>query len=205
MKWSPVALCLIMLVSCTDKPISPSVSTEDSVDTTETTTTSMPDTLAKKHFPVQDFLLSEIRFVDSLPIGIMKYVTRNGKADSGYIKANEFHLLAREFISPELEEDHFSKTFKETSFFDRSIESSTFTYSPVQEGTEIKRIDVLAKESNGYTRINSIYIEKEISEQGTRRIKKLYWKAGKSFQIISPGDTNGKNESVIKVVWNFWE
>lgn len=189
----------MILLSCNSEPakITPGITSPDSIATT--------DTIAKSYFPVRDFLLGEIRYVDSLPVGIMKYTTRNGKLDSGYIKTEEFHKLAEVFVVAGLDKAKLEEAFNESSFYDQSTESSTFTYSPLKQDSEIKRVDVIAKELNGYDRIHSIYIEKETQEPGTNRIKKLFWRAGKYFQIITPADSKGNNESVIKVVWNYWE
>ena len=66
----------------------------------------------------------------------------------------------------------------------------------------MQRIDVIAKQGNTFEQINSIYLEKSGSGKNDE-MKKLYWKAGKNFQIIQK-DSTGK-QSVIKVVWNFWD
>lgn len=190
---------LVIIVSCNNEPKKtlPAVTENDTIQ--------VADTSANSFFPVRDFLISEIRYVDSLPVGLMKFTTRNGKRDSGYIKPAEFHKLAEEFLVRLLDKALFEVSFKESSFYDQSTESSTFTYSPLYDDLQIKRVDVIAKDVNGNNRIHSIYIEKEIEERGTRKIKKLFWRAGRYFQIVTPPDNTGRNESIIKVVWNYWD
>src|SRR5687768_13703775 len=87
----------------------------------------------KAYFPVQDYIKSEIRQVDSMPVGIMKYTIQNGSVDSGYIKPDEFRQLAQQFLSPVLEKGSFEKGFSENSFFDNTTQYSSFTYSPVNK------------------------------------------------------------------------
>ena len=86
----PILLAfLTLLVSCKEKrPSGPSTPVKDSAQTRAT-----------PYFPVKPFLQSQIREVDSLPGGIMKYIiTEGGKQDSGYIKAAEFHELAADYF-----------------------------------------------------------------------------------------------------------
>ncbi len=67
------------LISCGEKnpnPAEPSPAKQVPQDTTST---------AKQYFPVRDFLTSEIAYVDSLPVGIMKYRSSANHSDSGYI------------------------------------------------------------------------------------------------------------------------
>ena len=159
----------------------------------------------KAYFPVQDYIKSEIRQVDSLPVGIMKYTTQNGTVDSGYIKPEEFHQLAQEFLSPVLETESFEKNYSENSFFDNTTQYSSFLYSAIDRGLPVQRIDVLAKpEDVVYNKVKSIYMEKRFERADSSIIQKLYWKAGQNFQISTEIRT-AKPEVIskqVKVVWN---
>ena len=164
--------------------------------------TTTEDSSEKVYFPVQEFLRGEISYVDSLPVGIMKYTTTGKHMDSGYIQPPEFRALAYEFLSPDLEEELFRENFDETSFYDQGTRYSTFNYTPKTGNTEISRVDVIAAPGLQYDKVNSIYIEKKGSgEPG--ELRKLYWKAGRHFQIIREDSTG--TQTVIKVVWNYWD
>lgn len=160
---------------------------------------------AKAYFPVLDFIKSEIRYVDSLPVGIMKYTVENGVTDSTYIKAEEFHQLAQEFVMPELNKETFEKEFSETSFFDNTTQYSSFLYSTSNKDLAVQRIDVLAKpEDVVYNKVKSIYMEKHYEKVDSSITQKMYWKAAQSFQITTEIRTI-KPEIIsrqIKVVWN---
>ena len=160
------------------------------------------DTTEKVYFPVQEFLLGEISYVDSLPVGIMKYTTTGNRVDSGYIKTPEFRALAYEFLSSDLEEERFMENFEEVSFYDQGTRYATFNYTPKLLNTEIKRVDVISAPGSQYDKVNSIYIEKKATN-ADGELRKLYWKAGRHFQIIRE-DSTGK-QVIIKVVWNFWD
>ena len=160
---------------------------------------------AKAYFPILDILKSEIRYVDSLPVGILKYTIVNGVSDSSYIKPEQFHALATEFLSPVLGKESFEKEFKETSFFDNTTQYSSFLYSAINDSTAVRRIDVLAKpEDVVYNKIKSIYMEKSYEIGDSSVVKKMYWKTGKNFQINTEIRTNKPDvyTSMVKVVWD---
>lgn len=162
----------------------------------------------KAYFPVQDYIKSEIGQVDSLPVGIMKYTIQDGSIDSGYIKSEEFHQLAQEFLSPILEKESFEREFSENSFFDNTTQYSSFLYSAIDKNSPVQRVDVLAKpEDIVYNRVKSIYMEKRYEKGDTSVVQKLYWKAGRNFQINTEV-TTAKPEVIskqVKVVWNSWD
>jgi hypothetical protein len=158
----------------------------------------------KNFFPVADYLRSEISYVDSLPLGIMKYDIEPGKRDSGYIKTNEFDNLAKEFLPEELTDSLFSKDFTETSFLDQTTQSITFTYAPINGSNSLRRVDVLASPNPGFEKVKSIYLEKTINKKDTTVVKKMFWKAKRSFQVITITQAGNQPaiSSQLKVVWD---
>lgn len=155
-------------------------------------------------FPVYSYLKSEIAYVDSLPVGILKYHTAGRKTDSTYIKAEEFHRLADEFLSPELDESSFKKNFVESSFFDRSTNKSTFFYKARDTGLAVQRVDVVTTKGDVYDEVTSLYMETKRKEGERILNKRLFWKPKRNFQIINiNADASPKEKvDVIKVVWD---
>lgn len=166
------------------------------------------DTTARKersYFPILDYLKSEIRYVDSLPVGIMRYTTQNGKVDSGYIQPNEFDQLAAEFLSPVLSKETFEKEFSETSFFDNTTQFSSFVYSAQNTESPVRRVDVVVKaEDVVYNKVQSIYMEKIFMKNDSAFTQKMFWKAGKQFLINAEIKTQRPEVLTrqTKVVWN---
>ena len=156
------------------------------------------------YFPVTSYLKSEIAYVDSLPVGIMKYRTSGAKQDSSYIKLEEFHQLASEFLAPELTDSMFRRSFNKTSMYDQSNSSGVFFYNTKDSATSVKRVDVVTGKGAVYDEVKSIYIEKETIAGTNAVTKKMYWKPGRNFQIITlTPDANGKlNSEQVKVVWD---
>lgn len=161
----------------------------------------------KDFFPIADYIKSEINYVDSIPLGIVKYSIQNGKTDSIFIKTDEFNQLAQEFLPAELKDSIFEKNFTETSFLDQTTQLLTFTYSTKNTTIQLQRVDVLATPSNGFDKVKSIYMEKNFIRKDTSITMKMYWRAKKSFQIISilqPTNQQSVTKQV-KVVWDNFE
>lgn len=156
------------------------------------------------YFPVMDFLKSEIAAVDSLPVGIMKYRSTASSNDSGYIQHEEFDRLAAEFIPEELNDQAFKKEFKETSFIDRSTGGATFFYSTTNNDINLKRVDVVTGKTDTYDKVKSIYLEKKFANDDSSVTKKLFWKPGRNFQVITvvTKKTGDPKTGIIKVVWD---
>jgi hypothetical protein len=188
-------ICLgvfVFLVCCKNKNGAKNETHEITTDTTE-------------YFPVIDYIKSEIRYVDSLPVGIKKYTTINRKTDLTYIKPEEFHRLAGEFLPEELNKEAFQKQFTETSFLDRATQTSTFMYNTKNATLELQRVDVLSSPGEVYDKIKSIYMEKVKRNGDTTIVKKLYWQSGKSFQvnIATTVDATNPKMKLVKVVWDY--
>lgn len=158
----------------------------------------------KAYFPVLDFLKGEISMVDSLPVGIMEYVTIGEKTDSQYIKPAAFHELANEFLAPELQRARFENEFTETSFFDKGTLSATFLYAAKNEDLPLRRVDILSESGGAYDKIKSVYMEKIITRGDTAIIKKMYWKPQRHFLINTLSSIGGAAPEVvlIKVAWD---
>jgi hypothetical protein len=163
------------------------------------------DSAAKKnYFPVASFIRDEISYVDSMPLGILKQTIINGQKDSGYIKNEEFHKLAQEFISPIFSSGDFEKDYSETSFMDQTTESITFTYASKNKQQEVTRVDVLAKPGESHIKVKSLYMEKVINRNDTLITKKMYWKAKHNFQVVTSIQPSGQKPVIeqVKVVWD---
>lgn len=185
MKPGIIAVLTLLLFSCSDGSV------EEPLDQNEIDTTK-----PKEYFPLLSFLKGEIRAVDSLPVGIKVYRTINGHTDSGYIKPGEFHTLAEEFLTPELEEEKFRNIYNESSFYDRGSKSSTFYYETQDQVAKVKRIDIITKATDTYDKVTSIFIEKMDRQGDSVIFKKLMWKPGQEFQVI-------EDKRVTRVVWQY--
>jgi len=188
---------VIILTSCSNN--------SNTTATTPDTAITVADTPApKNYFPVNDFIKEEINYADTYFGTYTKYVTTGNKKDSLVIKPEEFKQLAREFTTDDLSKTALEKDYAEASFIDQTTGMATFTYSTGNDSLSVKRIDVLAKQGEGFDKINSIYIEKMYSIGDTAIRKKINWKSHKNVQVITE-TTIGKQAPKInhyKIVWD---
>lgn len=158
----------------------------------------------KNYFPVRDFLKSEIAYVDSFPLKMTEYQTRNGKTDSVIINTQKFDRLAAAFILDDLDSSRFEKRFDETSFLDQTTKLLTFTYSTKDSSFGLRRVDVLAVPGLGNDRVKSIYLEVSSGKPDSLVLCKMYWRSGKNFSILQIYQPNHGEAvtSQTKVVWD---
>lgn len=156
------------------------------------------------YFPVKDFLQGEISAVDSLPVGLMQYHSSANQSDSGYIDRERFHALAAEFIPESLDDSAFRQHFQETAFIDKSTGAATFFYGAKNIDQGLRRVDVVTAKTDTYDRVKSVYLEKSRDAGDSLVVKKLFWKPGRNFQIITQvTKKSGDPETeLLKVVWD---
>jgi len=166
--------------------------------------TAKTDSTNEKFFPVADYLRSEIRYVDSTPLAILKCETISNKTDSTFLRPDEFNRLAAEFLPPEIDADNLQKNFTENSFGDKTTGYLSFTYSPRDKNQPLRRVDVVVSPGEGFDKVKSIYLEKAARQSDTLMIRKMYWQAGHSFLVITSLQPPGRSPEVrqLKVVWN---
>jgi hypothetical protein len=182
--------------ACANHRPSPTLHQQDSL--------SNPDSVRNSYFPIADYLEAEIMRVDSIPRAMMKYATRDGKTDSGYIQLSEFNTLALQFLLPEFKDGSFEKNYTESSFMDKTTQSVTFTYSAVDKDLPLQRVDVQANPTGGNQQVRSIYFEKSRVSGDSVILQKMFWQGGKNFQVVSFIRIKGKPpvRQLLKVVWD---
>jgi hypothetical protein len=172
--WLTGAWLLCAACSHNPKPTSPS-----------TDTLSRPDTAGTVFFPVADVIESEIQQIDTTPVALRKLITGNGHADSGFIKPAEFQALAMQFVVPEFRNGQFEKNFTETSFIDNSTQAATFTYSTTDKDLPLQRVDIVTIPHGENHQMQSVYIERQRISGDSSILDKMFWRAGRQFQILS--------------------
>lgn len=172
----------------------------DSLPDSTSTKADTTEKVESTYFPVYDFLSSEVKYVDSTPVGIMRYSTIGKVKDSGYIQLEEFHRLVTQFLDADIKDSIFKIKFLETSFADKSNGNATFFYTARDTNTAIRRVDIVTARGEIYDEVKSVYIEKSFLNTDSAVVKKLYWRPKRNFQIISV-KPSGKDE-FIKVVWD---
>lgn len=189
-------LVISLFTSCADDPQTG----------TNTAENQLPDSTnkPKQFFPILDYLKGEVRAVDSFIPSVKQVVTINGKTDSAYLPVSVFDHLMQEFLPAELSKENFEKYYSESSFFDETTQTSTFTYATKNDDLEFHRIDVLVTGTETFDKVSSVYMEKFTGNEDSSVVKKILFRSGKSVVINSETTTKGnatlrKQE---KLVWN---
>lgn len=177
---------------------------QQTVDPSKQDSLQQTDSSKNSFIPVADFLETEILHVDSVPFALRKYTTVNGRTDSGFIQVTEFNKLALQFLPPELHNGNFERDFTENSFMDKSTQSIMFTYSTTVTDQPLRRVDVQTINHYGAQQVKSIYLEKNRVAGDSLILEKLYWRAGRSFQIVTMTTVKGRPpvEQQLKVIWD---
>jgi hypothetical protein len=162
------------------------------------------DTTAVPFLPIADLLGSEIRQVDSTPLAIWKFVTEKGHKDSVLLKPAEFHALAMQFVVPEFRDGSFQKDFTESSFIDNATQDATFTWSTTVGDLPLQRVDVIVTPRGAAHQMKSVYLERTRVSGDSTIHDKMFWQAGKRFQITSliRIDHQSPVERQLTVIWD---
>jgi hypothetical protein len=194
-----IVLLLLLIGACRQpaapSPIPPAAATDST------------GSAQKNFFPVADVLREEIRYVDSMPLAILKTTLHDNHTDSSFIRPDEFHRIAGEFLLPDLEEQAFAKKFTENSFMDRATGYLTFTYSALDKDLPLQRVDVVAipnPSKTGATDIKSIFLQTSASSGDTLVVKRMLWTAKKNLLIITSLQPRDKPAVVrqLRLVWD---
>lgn len=166
------------------------------------------DETRKKYefFPVTSFLAGQMHEIKSLKLPLRKYTKENNKSDSALIYYEEFRILAKEFMEPDITDPSLKKFYKESSFADQSIPSVTLTYSTYYKDLTIQRMDVIIQPDPVLSdKVKSIYMEKFSTFKDTLILKKMHWKTNKNFYIITSKKAGNQPAiiSQLKVIWDY--
>jgi hypothetical protein len=154
-------------------------------------------------FPVDDYLEAEILSVDSIPMAFWKYVTHDHRTDSVLITTADFNTLALQFLPPEIRDGGIGKNFTENSFMDKTTQSITFTYTPVDKALPLQRVDVQTTQGVRAQEVKSIYMERNHSAGDSVILQKLLWRSKHGFTIVNQVRVKGQTprEEQIRVSW----
>lgn len=150
-------------------------------------------------FPVSNYLLGEIKTIESMPVTPLLIKTAGAKSDSAWINREEVRNAAMSFLSPEIDSVYLRKYFSGSTFLDQTVNAVTLTYEvkPQFMGeTPLRQISVYISPES--TRVERVYLVKESGDS----TQQLTWKDGRWFSIRNIKDNEVKEE---KVIWNFDE
>ena len=154
-------------------------------------------------FPVNDFIISDIKDVEQTPYYIYKItVHENNKRDSSSITNDEFKALANQFLENSITTTARKPFYKQATFHDLSTKSFTITYSATDPELYVKDVSILLDDETN--KLKRVFIHCLKDNDDSTVIEQYSWKAGKSFQInksVSRKDGT-QTEDEKSVVWH---
>lgn len=181
----PLFFLVVMACSCKQK---------------KSTTQDQPE--KKKEFlPLTEFLSGELQRIDTVPYSLEKYTTVNNLTDSSFINRQQLKAMTAEFLEINIGDEEHIKYYDETSFFDTTTGTASFTYISNSPKTKLSRADVYVNTET--QKINRLYLIRNYNNGDTVVSKQLLWQTSGNFIIITSKTVNN-NEITIqeKVVWD---
>lgn len=109
----------------------------------QSATGSAADTLVPL-YPFPQYLTDQIRYVDSMPLGVERVVKLNGRTiDSGYIDKAAFKAAVAPFAAIDPNLASLRPSYTETSFNDLTLGTITFSISCTDSTAVLQKADVL--------------------------------------------------------------
>jgi hypothetical protein len=157
-------------------------------------------------FPVLSFIRSQIAHVDTSLYPIKKIVfTDSIHSDTIFVPREEFRGLAKDFLeTPDLTDEKYKKRYTEEKLFDEQLNRVIISYKPHNpDKEEVQKQEVLIAPGPSGDKVNSIIIDRQISNRDSSLQKTMLWQVDKSFQITTTAQKPGQPETItiMKITW----
>ena len=153
-------------------------------------------------YPIGSFIRSQLMYIDSMPLAVIKYTTLDNITDTAILEKSDFKTIAAAFMTPDIGSPELMPQYKETSFIDATLGTVTLTYSAMHIDSGIKKADILLDQES--TSVKNIYIEKILPGTDSSVTKKMLWTANRNCQITTLIRKKGQPEKIIRerYVWD---
>ena len=139
---------------------------------------------AQSFFPVTEFLLGQLKEIDSLPVTPLKIIIESDKRDSIWLKKSDIRTFAIPFLRPVIDSISLQNFFVEKSFMDQTINSITLSYDPIKklpDSMKLNHWDVYIDPQKGT--VQRVYMVEEEIINGATVTTQLTWKVNKWCSI----------------------
>lgn len=193
MKFFPVFLAIGMgtiMLSCKSK------------SATDATSPQVTSAANKEYYPISGYIKSQLLWLDSVPLAVIKYTTKDYHTDTSIVEKKDFNSIAEELSLPDISASTLKDQYEEVSFIDASLGTITLTYSATNDTALIRKADVLLDQNS--TAVKTIYIEKVSKISDSFSTRKILWTANKNCLVTTIIQKPGSPESILeeKYVWD---
>ncbi len=162
-----------------------------------------------RHFvSVLSLLEKQVARIDTSLYSIHKVVILDSlHSDTSYIPREEFRAAAKDFLEiPDLSDPKVAKRYKEENRYDELMNRVIITYTPLEpEKEDIQKQEIMVTPNIATgDKVNTIIIERVISNRDGFLEKKMLWQTDRSFLITTTTQKPGEPEvmAITKVWWN---
>jgi hypothetical protein len=157
-------------------------------------------------FPVTDFLKGQLRELDSMPVTVLKTVTRDGKTDSTWQGRASIRVFASPFLAQVIDSASVSSYFSAKSFLDQTITAFTLTYDSntnLPDSITLHHWSVYIDPQTN--QVQRIYLVKENAKDNEGITTQLTWKVNEWCSIRTITEKPGSNPDIReeKLTWDF--
>lgn len=193
MKLFPVSVMIYfgtIFFSCKSNPDSVAASQQDT------------STANKEYYPISGYIKSQLLWLDSVPLAVIKYTTKDHHTDTSIVEKKDFNSIAEELSLPDISSSALKNQYDEVSFIDASLGTITLTYSAKNDTALVRKADVLLDQNS--TAVRTIYIEKIVKVSDSISTRKILWTANKNCLVTTIIQKPGSPESILeeKYVWD---
>jgi hypothetical protein len=160
----------------------------------------------KAYFSVVDYIRTEIKKMDTLPLRFTKITTVNSTSDTIAITKKEFHEYADEFLNlPNIASMSKMDDYTETNDFDEILNNVLLIYSAKEPDDEVRSETIMMEpDDQGNTHVKTILATTANTSKDSTVEKNLTWHIDKRFQVVTKVSKSNQPEKITTVVVN-WE
>lgn len=154
-------------------------------------------------YPYPQYILSQIAYIDTVPLGIERIVQENGiTTDSSYIDRKMFRELANNFLQPDPNQETLRKEYVEESFQDLTLNTITFSITTKNADLPLQQADILLNPDT--KQVKYLVLKKQQSTSEGFITSTLMWRHNMNFQIVSSitGKDGKESSKLVRVVWD---
>lgn len=158
----------------------------------------------KSYLPIKDFILEDMRQIDSFAGGMLLKEIINDKKDSVFLAPNDYKEYTDKFLAPELDSARFNKEYDESSLMDETTQMLNFIYTAKDPNAALKRVILYVSPSLSIDRVNRVYMETEKTMGDTSISERLTWKMKQYFMIVENKQTPAgyQSKKIQKIIWD---
>jgi hypothetical protein len=160
----------------------------------------------KAYFSVVEYLNSEVKKIDSLPVHFLKITTVDSTSDTTTSTREEFNRYAKEFLTiPDIASLRNMKHYTEANDFDETMNTVLLMYTPKEDDDVVRNETIMMEpDETGNTHVKTILVTTVQGNEDSTVEKNLTWHIDKRFQVVTKTSKNGQRENISTVIIT-WE